>query len=239
MDVQFGSVEAIGAAASYVDNAAAVVDYDSGGGFAQFGAKVGSAGSAGTKIRTVSAGVVKDAIIILPDGLTITLLPGSTLAVKAMTAAGLIDASNAAGGQIKFPAAQNASANTNTLDDYDEYTAASAACAGAITTAAVWKLTKVGNLVTLTLPAVTGTATAIGSFAFGTAIPAKYRPSADLAIQAATLTNNAAASAAPGVVYIASGTGTISIYRDGTFATAFTAAATAGLSYSTAVSWTI
>lgn len=36
--------------------------------------------------------------------------------------AGLIDASGASAGQIKFPAAQNASANANTLDDYEEGT---------------------------------------------------------------------------------------------------------------------
>jgi hypothetical protein len=86
MDVQFGSVEAIGAAASYVDNAAAVMDYDAGGSFAQFGAKVGSLGNAGTKIRTVLAGVVKDAIAIAASGLLITLLAGSTLAAQAVTA---------------------------------------------------------------------------------------------------------------------------------------------------------
>jgi hypothetical protein len=39
-----------------------------------------------------------------------------------LTAAGLVDLSGAAAGQIKFPAAQNASANANTLDDYEEGT---------------------------------------------------------------------------------------------------------------------
>jgi hypothetical protein len=93
MDVQFGSVEAIGAAASYVDNAAAVMDYDAGGSFAQFGAKAGSLGNAGTKIRTVLAGVVKDAITIAASGLLITLLAGSTLAAQAVTATTLTIAS--------------------------------------------------------------------------------------------------------------------------------------------------
>lgn len=34
--------------------------------------------------------------------------------------AGLVDASGASAGQVKFPATQNASSNANTLDDYDE-----------------------------------------------------------------------------------------------------------------------
>jgi hypothetical protein len=215
MDVQFGSVEAIGAAASYVDNAAAVMDYDSGGNFAQFGAKVGSVGSAGAKIRTVSAGVVKDAVIISPDGITITLL----------------------GGNFKFPAAWNSSANANTLDDYDEYTAASSACTNAITTAAIWKLTKFGNVVTLTLPDVSGTATALTYFGFGTLMPAKYRPSATLSFQVANILNNGALVTTTGVVYVRTD-GEIRIYRDGTFATAYTNAAAAGVS-GVSVSWTI
>lgn len=37
-----------------------------------------------------------------------------------LTAAGLIDASGASAGQVKFPATQNASSDANTLDDYEE-----------------------------------------------------------------------------------------------------------------------
>lgn len=37
-----------------------------------------------------------------------------------VTPQGLVDASGASAGQVKFPATQNASANANTLDDYDE-----------------------------------------------------------------------------------------------------------------------
>lgn len=39
-----------------------------------------------------------------------------------VTSAGLLDLSGAAAGQIKFPATQNASADANTLDDYEEGT---------------------------------------------------------------------------------------------------------------------
>lgn len=40
----------------------------------------------------------------------------------AATIGGLVDASGASAGQIKFPATQNASSNANTLDDYEEGT---------------------------------------------------------------------------------------------------------------------
>jgi hypothetical protein len=85
MDIQFGSVEAIAQAASYSDNAAAVLDLDTAAGYAQVGAKGGVGTSLGAKIRTVLNGVMKDAITIVASGLTITLLAGSTLAAQAVT----------------------------------------------------------------------------------------------------------------------------------------------------------
>lgn len=46
---------------------------------------------------------------------------GTTLGVTGVaTLSALLDISGASAGQIKFPAAQNASANVNTLDDYEE-----------------------------------------------------------------------------------------------------------------------
>ena len=140
-------------------------------------------------------------------------------------------------GQIKFPATQNASANANTLDDYDEYTAASAACGGAITVAAVWKLTKVGNVVTLTLPQTIGAATAVSQFNFGTGIPAKYRPVANTVFMVQVYDNGAFLDA-PGTIVVTS-SGTISVYRTPTGGTNFTNGANAGLAYPVGVSWTI
>jgi hypothetical protein len=156
-----------------------------------------------------------------------------------LSATGLLDLSGAAAGQIKFPATQNASSDVHTLDDYDEYTAASAACTGAITTAAVWKLTKKGNDVTLTLPNVTGIATAIEYFRFGTFLPAKYRPTA-LLIWPCGIKDNNSDLAAPGCVYLET-SGLINVYKELTTATAFTNGATAGFSLDGAlsVSWTI
>lgn len=46
----------------------------------------------------------------------------STGAFTTLSATGLLDLSGAAAGQIKFPATQNASADANTLDDYEEGT---------------------------------------------------------------------------------------------------------------------
>lgn len=140
---------------------------------------------------------------------------------------------------ITFPATQVSSSNANTLDDYDEYTAASAACTGAITTAVIWKLVKVGNLVALTLPAITGTATATTYFEYGTVIPAKYRPAANLTFPC-LIKDNGSTLAAAGFVYIFS-TGAVRVYKDLTAAVNFTNGTDAGFGQSTgtSVSWSI
>ena len=139
---------------------------------------------------------------------------------------------------ITFPATQSASTNANTLDDYDEYTATSAACTGAITTAAIWKLTKVGNVVILTLPSVTGTASTSTKFSFGTVIPSKYRPTA--AIRACAIIADAGViQSAVGFVLIDGTSGSIEVYKDLPGSGNFTAALTAGIFGSQTISWTI
>lgn len=122
----------------------------------------------------------------------------------------------------------------------DQYSAASANCTGAITTASGWSLTSIGGVVTLKLPSITGTATASPSFAFGTAIPAKYRPSESLAWPCC-IKDNGANLAAPGMILIDYLTGNISVYKDCTGAANFTNAATAGLGQGAgvAISWTV
>jgi len=122
----------------------------------------------------------------------------------------------------------------------DQYTAASAACTGAITTSANWTLTLIGGTVTLKVPNVTGTATASPSFTFGTAIPAKYRPSASLAWPCC-VRDNGSNSASPGMVQVDYLTGSISVFKDCSGTTNFTNAANAGLGNGcgVAVSWTI
>ena len=65
--------------------------------------------------------------------------------------AALLDISNAAAGQIRFPASQNASSNANTLDDYKEgtFTLADASGASITLTNTLMKYTKIGNVCTI------------------------------------------------------------------------------------------
>jgi len=130
-------------------------------------------------------------------------------------------------------------AGGDVLAQYDEVTSASTACQNAITTACVWKLTKIGNQVTITLPKVTGTAGGSNvNFVLGANIPSAYRPTADIGFYGATIINNGAVVTAPGFILITSG-GTIIVYRDSSGATVWTNGATAGLNEALGISWTI
>jgi len=120
----------------------------------------------------------------------------------------------------------------------DQVPGSSTACTGAITTAAAWKLTKDGIVVTLTLPSVSGTATAAPSFTFGEALPSKYRPSASLAFLC-PIKNNGADQSTPGLIVIDYLTGNITVYKDATRTANFTNAASAGLTDGTVISWAV
>lgn len=76
----------------------------------------------------------------------------------------LLDISGAAGGQVKFPATQNPSANANTLDDYEEgtWTPTDGSGAGLTLTTVSANYTKVGRNVTISA-FVTYPATASGA----------------------------------------------------------------------------
>lgn len=123
-----------------------------------------------------------------------------------------------------------------TLDE--TYTAASAACTGAITPTVIWSLRRSGKNIVLKLPVTNGTAGASPSFSYGTAIPAKFRPSAD-AHFAVPMKNNGAYQSSPGAIFISSSTGIITGYRLTDFASNFTAGANAGGDYEWHVSWAI
>jgi len=133
-----------------------------------------------------------------------------------------------------------AAAGGDVFKQYDEYTAPSAACTGAITTAVIWKATKVGNVVTLTLPTTTGTASAATNFQYGELLPTAFRPSATIAFVSCPIKDADANLAVPGMIFILT-SGAIRVYKDATAATNFTAALTAGIgqSVAVAVSWTI
>ena len=103
------------------------------------------------------------------DGSTFTT---AAIVATTVTPSGLVDVSGAAAGQVKFPAAQNASTNANTLDDYEEgtFTPTDASGAGLSLTASGWYV-KVGKMVTawmsVTYPATAdGTNASIGSLPF-------------------------------------------------------------------------
>ena len=78
--------------------------------------------NAATNFRvTGTLGVTGATTLSSTLGVTGAATLSSTLGVTGVASfADLIDASGAAAGQLKFPAAQNASSNANTLDDYEE-----------------------------------------------------------------------------------------------------------------------
>lgn len=118
-------------------------------------------------------------------GDSLSLVTGGTIRTTVdsagkLTNTGPIDLSGASSGQIVFPATQNASANANTLDDYEEvtsWTPTPTPHGGAFTTATAtgWH-TKIGNICTFFL-AVTITDAGTGTGTVNFALP--YTPAAD------------------------------------------------------------
>jgi hypothetical protein len=153
----------------------------------------------------------------------------------------LKDGSTSANGVgITFPATQSASSDANTLDDYDEYTAANTACTGALIVSVSWKLVKVGKLVTLTIPSTYGAAQAASTVVYGVAIPTKYKPSANLSFPC-PVTDSGTNQASPGLIFITSSTGVITLYKSMGFSN-FTNSSDCGVGDSTSgfsFSWTI
>jgi hypothetical protein len=107
------------------------------------------------KVGTLSA---HDLAIITANGAKI-YIQNSTgyvgIGTDTASPACILDISGTTGGQIKFPATQNASSDANTLDDYEEgtWTAAFVAGGGTITIDNSYKTgayTKIGRQVTLT-----------------------------------------------------------------------------------------
>lgn len=114
-------------------------------------------------------------------GVTTSTGTGNTVLSASPTLSGDVNFSTGnlvigtAGKGIDFTAAGG-----GTLLYYEEFTAPSAACTGAITTSVVWKLTKIGNVVTLTLPTTEGATSASAAITYGTVLPARFRPTPNL-----------------------------------------------------------
>lgn len=104
--------------------------------------------------RTVLDDATVGAMLVTLGAAALAGSSSQDFAVKILTAAGLLDISGASAGQIKFPAIQNASADANTLDDYEEgswtptIVGSSTAGVGTYTTQS-GRYTKIGNKVTL------------------------------------------------------------------------------------------
>lgn len=102
-------------------------------------------GAGGPSARTILVG---DRIFAAVTAKSLTDIEAGTN-FPLLTSAGLVDLSGAAAGQIKFPAAQNASADANTLDDYEEgtWTPADGSGAGLVFTSVTGRYTKIGRKV--------------------------------------------------------------------------------------------
>jgi hypothetical protein len=124
------------------------------------------------------------------------------------------------------------------LNWYEEITSASSACTGAITTAAIWKATRVGNLVTLSLPSTLGTASTDTNFVFGTVLPATFRPSSSQRSLCITIDANSLLST-PGFILIDATSGSITVYKDMLGTSNFTVGTNAGLLAQQSFSWVI
>jgi hypothetical protein len=82
-----------------------------------------SPNAGGTATFTIaSPGTSTDRTLTLPDAAGTIQVSGNPISGTTGTFTGLVDISAAGAGQIQFPATQNASANANTLDDYEEGT---------------------------------------------------------------------------------------------------------------------
>jgi hypothetical protein len=93
-----------------------------------------------------------DRTLDLPDAAGTIQVSGNPISGTTGTFTGLVDISAAGAGQIAFPATQNASANANTLDDYEEGTWTASISSQVNMSGATWSsgtYTKIGNLVTI------------------------------------------------------------------------------------------
>jgi hypothetical protein len=85
-------------------------------------ALVSPAGGTATFSITTPSGTSTDRTLTLPDAAGTIQVSGNPISGTTGTFTGLVNISAAGAGQIQFPATQNASANANTLDDYEEGT---------------------------------------------------------------------------------------------------------------------
>ncbi len=163
------------------------------------------------------------------DGATVGAASASTGAFTTLSASGLISAN---GGQIAFPAAQSASANANTLDDYEEgtftptITASAGGNVGTYTTQE-GAYTKIGQAVLFNCWMVWTAHTGTGTIKIG-ALP--FTAAATPSVNPVALTRSNLTAANPQFAYVEGGATTVQL------GTAASAAAFTALAMDTAAS---
>jgi hypothetical protein len=112
-----------------------------------------SGNASGTGTFTISSpNSSTDRTLDLPDAAGTIQVSGNPISGTTGTFTGLVDISAAGAGQIAFPATQNASANANTLDDYEEGTftptiVAETPASGTTYSTQVGRYVKIGRMV--------------------------------------------------------------------------------------------
>ena len=184
--------------------------------------------------QTVASGTAGNTITFT-DAMTLDASGG----LKTLNTIGVGNATpSASGAGITFPATQSASTDANTLDDYQEYSAPSTACTGALTNSISYRITKIGRVVNLFIPAILGTPTNVTSIVLGFTIPVAFRPLSLTSSSSASILINAAGAATTGMVYITAA-GIISIFRDSSGSLGWGTAANSGLNTDFSMSWII
>jgi hypothetical protein len=152
-----------------------------------------------------------DRTLNLPDAAGTIQVSGNPISGTTGTFTGLVDISAAGAGQIQFPATQNASANANTLDDYEEGTwtptVTGGGTAGTYTLSNIWAYyTKIGNQVTVTASFGFSAASGGTSYISIGGLPFNYRSQSSFAGSAsAEYLNTSASSNGMTVIPVSSG----------------------------------
>ena len=108
----------------------------------------------GTGIITITPPATNtNRAITLPDAAGTIQVSGNPISGTTGTFTGLVDISAAGAGQIQFPATQNASANANTLDDYEEGTWTPTILQGGGGITGTGNYVKIGRLVSINIDA--------------------------------------------------------------------------------------
>ena len=175
-----GSISATATAETFISTAATTsprsLHFANTGGDVYFGIEGSSSGgffTGSTAYATVVYSTQRVQTII--GGVKRTEVDSSGITVTgSISATSLVDISAAGAGQIKFPATQNASADANTLDDYQEATYTGTATGMTTSPTGTVSYTLTGNEATLNLPEITGTSNATTFTVTG--MPAEARP---------------------------------------------------------------